>query len=59
MRGIWLNGGQRFEDEHLRFVIDIEGTMENRALMLRLKETFKARFRQIDIWVVSYEIDVL
>ena len=58
-RGIWMQEGQRFEDEHFRIVVDIEATLENRAFLARFKERLKERFRQIDIWIVSYEIEVL
>jgi hypothetical protein len=40
-------------------VVDIEATPENRAFLARFKERLKERFRQIDIWIVSYEIEVL
>jgi hypothetical protein len=58
-RGLWMQEGQRFEDEHLRMVVDIEATPENRAFLAGFKERLKERFRQIDIWIVSYEIEVL
>jgi hypothetical protein len=58
-RGTWTHEGQRFEDEHFRMVVDIEATPENRAFLARFKERLKERFRQIDIWIVSYEIEVL
>jgi hypothetical protein len=58
-RGVWMHEGQRFEDEHFRMVVDIEATPENRAFLARFKEKLKERFRQIDIWIVSYEIEVL
>jgi len=59
LRGVWMHEGQRFEDEHLRVVVDVEATPENRAFFARFKEQLKSRFRQIDIWVVSYEIEVV
>jgi hypothetical protein len=58
-RGTWMHEGQRFEDEHFRMVVDVEATPENRAFLTRFKERLKERFRQIDIWIVSYEIEVL
>jgi hypothetical protein len=59
LRGVWMNEGQRFEDEHLRLVIDVEATHENRAFFSEFKKRLKASFRQIDIWIVSYEIEVV
>jgi hypothetical protein len=53
-----MHEGQRFEDERLRMVGDIEATPESRAVLARFKETLRKRFRQIDVWIVSYEIEV-
>ena len=58
-RGVWMHEGQRFEDENLRLVVDVEATPENRAFFASFKEQLKTRFRQIDVWVVSYEIEVI
>jgi len=58
-RGTWMHEGQRFEDEHFRMMGDVEATLENRAFLARFKERLKERFRQIDIGIVSYEIEVL
>ena len=59
LRGVWLHAGQRFEDEILRLVVDVETTPENRAFFREFKERLKARFRQIDVWIVNYEIEVV
>ena len=59
LRGVWLREGQRFEDENLRMVVDVEVTAETRKFFHGLKETLKARFHQFDIWIVSYEIEVV
>jgi hypothetical protein len=36
--------------------VDVEDTPENGEFFVRLKQQLKERFRQIDIWIVSYEI---
>ena len=59
LRGVWLQEGQRFEDEHLRLVVDVETTPETRGWFREFKETLKLRFRQFDIWIVSYDIEVV
>ena len=55
---MWTHGGETYEDRSLRFVVEVEATPENRAYLTNLKEVLKARFRQIDIWMISYEIDI-
>ena len=54
-----MHEGQRFEDEHLRLIVDVEMTAETREFFRRFKETLKTRFRQIEIWIVSFEIEVI
>jgi hypothetical protein len=58
LRGVWMQAGQRFEDEHLRMVIDVLSTTESQAFFRQFKERLKTRFRQIEIWIVSYDIEV-
>lgn len=59
LRGVWVHEGQRFEDEHLRLQVDVVVNSESSAFFREFKERLKTRFRQIDIWIVSYEIEVL
>ncbi len=57
--GIWLNEGQRFEDELVRVVVDVEDTGENRQFFARLKAVLLERFDQVEIYVASYPIEIL
>jgi hypothetical protein len=57
--GIWVHEGARFEDELVRVVVDVEDTIENRKFFARLKAVLLERFEQIEIYVVSYPIDIL
>lgn len=57
-QGWWTHEGHIYEDRSLRFIIDAEATPEIRVFLTNLKEVLKARFRQIDIWMISYEIDI-
>src|SRR2546421_11195749 len=58
LRGLWLHQGQRFEDANVRIVVDVEDTEQASHFFVRYKQTLKDRFRQIDLWIVSYEIRV-
>ena len=58
VRGIWTKEGQRYEEDNIRFHVDVEDTKENAEFFRKLKETLKIRFKQIDIWIVSYQIDL-
>jgi hypothetical protein len=57
-QGWWTHGESTYEDRSLRFIVDIDATAENRAFLKDFKETLKSRFRQIDIWMISHEIDI-
>ena|SRR5436190_23139028 len=56
--GIWFQGERRFEDNNVTVVVDVEDTPENVAFFVQFKESLKQRFRQIEIYIVSYEIRV-
>ena len=58
-RGVWTHAGHRFEDEHLRVIVDVPPASENQAFFRDFKERLKSRFRQIEIWIVSYDIEVV
>ena len=57
--GTWISQGQTFEDENVRICVDIEDTLENAAFFERLKPRLRSRFRQLEIWIVSFEIRVV
>jgi hypothetical protein len=57
-QGWWTHEAQIYEDRSLRLIVDAEATPEMRAFLTNFKEVLKARFRQIDIWMISYEIDI-
>ena len=57
--GIWTYEGDRFEDELVRLVIDVEDAPENREFFTRFKSVLLERFEQIEIYLASYPIDVL
>ena len=58
LRGVWTREGMRYEEGNLRVFVDVEDTSENAAFFNELKEALKRRFRQIDLWIVSYEVRI-
>ncbi len=58
LRGTWSQGGKIFEDSNIKVVIDVEDTLEARAFFRQFKETLKSRFRQLDIWMISYPVEI-
>jgi hypothetical protein len=57
--GLWIYEGNRFEDELRRFTIDVEDTAENEQFFVKLKPRLLERFQQIEIYIVSYPVDIL
>lgn len=56
--GLWFHRGQRFEDNNVCLAVDVEDTLETVEFFAQFKEELKQRFRQIEIYIVSYEIRV-
>jgi hypothetical protein len=59
IRGHWTFQGQPIRDELVRVFVDVLDLPENRQFFLEFKEKLKKRFRQIDIWMTTYPLDVL
>ena len=57
-QGYWMHEGERFEDSNRRVFVDVEDTAETESSFVRFKQTLTERFRQLDIWIVSYEIRI-
>lgn len=59
IRGLWQHEGEVFRDDLVRVFVDAPDLPESRDFFLEFKERAKQDFRQIDIWMTSYPIEVL
>ena len=59
LRGAWVHEGHRYEEDFIRLLVDVPDTRANRQFFLRLKATLLKRFEQLEIYIVSYSLDVL
>jgi hypothetical protein len=57
--GLWRREGELYRDSLARVFVDAEDTPENRKFFVRLKEHLKKRFRQKDIWLTTYLVEVI
>ena len=57
--GSWQYQGTLYQDLLLRFIVDVPALTPADDFFRRYKETLKARFEQIDIWISSHEIQIL
>ena len=59
VHGLWHGEGVNFHDHNARLVVDVDDSSENRAFFVALKARLKRRFQQLEIYIVSHQIEVL
>jgi hypothetical protein len=52
-------GATTHRDDLLRVFMDVPDTAANREFFVGYKEQLKTRFRQLDIWLTTYPIEVV
>jgi hypothetical protein len=58
IEGHWFHEGTHYQDNHAKLVVDVPGTAKNRKWMKQFKARWNARLEQLEIWMVSYCIEV-
>ena len=58
VEGHWRHGGVLYRDNLIKVVVDVPDTAKNRQWMRQLKGRWKARLEQLELWMVSYRIEV-
>jgi hypothetical protein len=58
VEGHWRHGGVLYRDDLVRIVIDVPDSAKNRQWMKQFKGRWKARLEQIELWMVSYRIEL-
>jgi hypothetical protein len=58
VEGHWRHSGTLYRDNLVRIVVDVPDTVKNRTWMRKLKLRWKARLEQLDLWIVSYRIEI-
>lgn len=59
IEGHWTHEGRVYRDELVRIFVDVPDAPECRAFFVQWKQTLKERFKQLDIWMTTYPLDVL
>jgi hypothetical protein len=59
IQGLWRHEGELYRDSLARVFVDVEDTAGNRQFFVLLKDRLKNRFRQKDIWLATYPIEVI
>jgi hypothetical protein len=57
--GAWVHEGTRYEDESRRFTVDVKDIPENQHFMAAYKKILLERFEQIEIYMVSFPVEIV
>jgi len=57
--GAWRQGEKTYRDELVRMFVDVPANPEHDHFFQDYKNTLKARFQQLELWVTSHDIRVL
>ena len=58
IEGIWKKEGIVYRDNLTRLVVDVPDLKSHRVWMKAFKARWKEKLEQLEIWLVSYRIDV-
>ena len=58
VEGHWKHRGRVQQDSLSRVVVDVDDTDDNRKWMREFKARWKDHLDQVDVWLISYRIDV-
>ena len=58
IEGHWRSGGVLYRDDLVRLVVDVPDTNSNRQWMKEFKARWKERLEQLELWVISYRIEL-
>jgi hypothetical protein len=58
IEGHWQHAGVVYRDNLARIFVDMPDKKENRAWMKAFKKRWKEKLEQLEIWMISYRIDI-
>ena len=58
VEGHWRHGGILYRDDLVRVIVDSPDTSQNRQWMKQFKGRWKTRLDQLELWMVSYRIEI-
>jgi hypothetical protein len=58
VEGHWRYDGVHYRDDLVTLIVDVPDATPNRAWMREFKARWRKRLEQIDLWMVSYRIDI-
>lgn len=58
IEGRWRHGGVLYRDNLVKIVVDMVDSAKNRRWMKEYKKRWKARLEQLELWMISYRIEI-
>lgn len=58
VEGHWRQGAVMYRDDLVRIAVDVPDLAKHRKWMAAFKKNWKAKLKQLELWVVSYVIEV-
>ena len=58
VEGHWRHQGVMYRDNLVKVVIDVLDTADNRTWLREFKSRWKSNLEQVDLWLVSYVVDI-
>ncbi len=58
VEGHWRHGAVVYRDTLVKVVVDVPDSAANRQWMKKFKAEWKGRLDQLELWMVSYRIEV-
>lgn len=58
IEGHWRHGGVMYRDDLVRIVVDVPDGIKNRRWMKEFKNRWKDRLEQLELWMISYRVEV-
>jgi hypothetical protein len=58
VEGHWRTAGVVYRDNLVKIVVDLPDNATNRKWMRTFKAKWKARLEQLELWIVSYRIEI-
>jgi hypothetical protein len=58
IEGHWRRGGVVIRDNLVKLIVDAPDVVSNRGWMKQYKERWRSQLEQVELWMVSYSVDV-
>jgi hypothetical protein len=58
VEGHWRQGGVSYRDQLARLVVDVPDLAKHREWMKDFKARWRTRLKQLELWMVSYRVEL-